>query len=396
MNAPAAETGLDDVDFWIGGLAEDGMVFGGLLGSSFNYVFEQHLESLQNADRFYYLTRTQGLNLIHQLENNSFSELVLRNTDADNLHTDIFANPDVVIDLEADPATWPAELLVQSGPRYRYDGVEHVVIHGTAGSDDIAGGDGDDSVWGHEGHDIVEGGMGNDILHGGHGDDTITDVFGDDTIHAGSGDDRVNAGSGLDLIFGGADRLHPARQRDHQVVRRRSTDLVHGGNANDILTGNEDSDWFEGAGGHDLVQGDNAFTLMTDPDGGDDVLYGGSGNDDHDAEGGDDIMLNNGIDRHAGMLGFDWVTHQHDPFAGESDLDISVFQPLDMQSMRSQFMNVEGLFGWNKPDVLRGSSAAATRPTRTAAAHPDPGPIDQVDRLRDASGRGEYRRTRTV
>ena len=93
MNAPAAQTGLDDVDFWIGGLAEDGMVFGGLLGSSFNYVFEQHLEALQNADRFYYLTRTQGLNIIHQLENNSFSELVLRNTDADNLHADIFANP---------------------------------------------------------------------------------------------------------------------------------------------------------------------------------------------------------------------------------------------------------------------------------------------------------------
>ena len=223
MNAPAAQTGLDDVDFWIGGLAEDGMVFGGLLGSSFNYVFEQHLEALQNADRFYYLTRTQGLNIIHQLENNSFSELVLRNTDADNLHADIFANPDIVIDLDAAPETWPAKLLVQSGPRYRYDGAEHVVIHGTTGNDDIAGGDGDDSVWGHEGNDTVEGGMGNDILHGGHGDDTITDVFGDDTIHAGSGNDRVNAGSGLDLIFGGTGtRLRPARQRDHPVVRRRS------------------------------------------------------------------------------------------------------------------------------------------------------------------------------
>ena len=390
MNAPAAQTGLDDVDFWIGGLAEDGMVFGGLLGSSFNYVFEQHLEALQNADRFYYLTRTQGLNIIHQLENNSFSELVLRNTDADNLHADIFANPDIVIDLEAAPETWPAKLLVQSGPRYRYDGAEHVVIHGTTGNDDIAGGDGDDSVWGHEGNDTVEGGMGNDILHGGHGDDTITDVFGDDTIHAGSGNDRVNAGSGLDLIFGGTGTDFVLHGNEiTQSFAGGQADFVRGGNANDILTGNEDSDWLEGAGGHDLVQGDNAFTLMTDPNGGDDVLYGGSGNDDHDAEGGDDIMLNNGIDRHAGMLGFDWVTHQNDPFAGESDLDVSVFQPLEVQYMRSRFMNVEGLSGWDKADVLRGSSAAGDPTYPDGSGHIlTQEHIDQVGGLRDLLGGG--------
>ena len=390
MNAPAAQSGLDDVDFWIGGLAEDGMVFGGLLGSSFNYVFEQHLEALQNADRFYYLTRTQGLNIMHQLENNSFSELVLRNTDADNLHADIFANPDIVIDLEADPTTWPAELLVQSGPRYRYDGAEHVVIHATAGNDDVAGGEGDDSVWGHEGNDIVEGGMGNDVLHGGHGDDTITDVFGDDTIHAGSGNDRVNAGSGLDLIFGGTGTDFVLHGNEiTQSFAGGQADFVRGGNANDILTGNEDTDWLEGAGGHDLVQGDNAFTLMTDPNGGDEVLDGGSGNDDHDAEGGDDIMLNNGIDRHAGMLGFDWVTHQHDPFAGESDLDVSVFQPLEVQYMRSRFMNVEGLSGWDKPDVLRGSSAAGDPTYPDGSGHIlTQEHIDQVGGLRDLLGGG--------
>ena len=233
--------------------------------------------------------------------------------------------------------------------------------------------------------------MGNDILHGGHGDDTITDVFGDDTIHSGSGNDRVNAGSGLDLIFGGSGIdfiLHGNEVT--QSFAGAQTDLVRGGNANDILTGNEDSDWLEGAGGHDLVQGDNAFTLMTDPNGGDDVLYGGSGNDDHDAEGGDDIMLNNGIDRHAGMLGFDWVTHQHDPFAGESDLDVSVFQPLDVQSMRSRFMNVEGLSGWDKPDVLRGSSAAGDPTYPDGSGHIlTQEHIDQVDGLRALLGGGE-------
>ena len=33
-------TGLDNVDLWVGGLAEKQMPFGGLLGSTFNFVFE--------------------------------------------------------------------------------------------------------------------------------------------------------------------------------------------------------------------------------------------------------------------------------------------------------------------------------------------------------------------
>src|SRR5262249_17934811 len=32
--------GLNNIDFWVGGLAEEQMPFGGLLGSSFNFVFE--------------------------------------------------------------------------------------------------------------------------------------------------------------------------------------------------------------------------------------------------------------------------------------------------------------------------------------------------------------------
>ena len=36
----AYDDGLDDVDLWIGGLAEKNMPFGGMLGSTFNFVFE--------------------------------------------------------------------------------------------------------------------------------------------------------------------------------------------------------------------------------------------------------------------------------------------------------------------------------------------------------------------
>ena len=56
-------TGLDNIDLWIGGLAEEKMPFGGMLGSTFNFVFENQLEKLQDGDRFYYLERTAGLSL---------------------------------------------------------------------------------------------------------------------------------------------------------------------------------------------------------------------------------------------------------------------------------------------------------------------------------------------
>src|SRR4029079_5662290 len=40
-------TGLGNVDLWIGGLAEEIMPFGGMLGSTFNFIFENQLEKLQ-------------------------------------------------------------------------------------------------------------------------------------------------------------------------------------------------------------------------------------------------------------------------------------------------------------------------------------------------------------
>ena len=63
-----SRTGLGNIDFWIGGLAERQMPFGGLLGSTFNFVFENQLEKLQDGDRFYYLERTSGLSFGNELE----------------------------------------------------------------------------------------------------------------------------------------------------------------------------------------------------------------------------------------------------------------------------------------------------------------------------------------
>src|SRR5690606_33951146 len=104
------ETGLYLVDFWIGGLAEAIEPFGGMLGSTFNFIFEEQLERLQDGDRLYYLTRTAGLNFLTQLEQNSFTALIMRNTDlaidetdpnAVNTHLpgDIFSTPTYILEV---------------------------------------------------------------------------------------------------------------------------------------------------------------------------------------------------------------------------------------------------------------------------------------------------------
>ena len=84
------------------------MPFGGMLGSTFNFVFETQLEKLQNGDRFYYLARLEGLNFLTELENNSFAELIMRNTDATHLPFDVFSVPAHTIEV-GDPATFPVD-----------------------------------------------------------------------------------------------------------------------------------------------------------------------------------------------------------------------------------------------------------------------------------------------
>src|SRR3954451_9082031 len=112
-------TGVDDVDLWVGGLAEITNLFGGLLGSTFNYVFQTQLENLQDGDRLYYLNRTPGMNLRTQLEGNSFSEMIQRNTDNTNtLKADVFATADCKFQLAniSSPYTGLATNLVDPQP----------------------------------------------------------------------------------------------------------------------------------------------------------------------------------------------------------------------------------------------------------------------------------------
>ena len=126
LSAPAATSGLDEVDFWVGGLAEKPAVFGGLLGSTFNFVFEHQLEHLQDGDRFYYLQRTDGLNMRFSLEGNSLTEMARRNTSLGGTMDNIFNFADFTFDPTStagvlDPTTGIALLAQADGTIQFFD-----------------------------------------------------------------------------------------------------------------------------------------------------------------------------------------------------------------------------------------------------------------------------------
>ena len=71
-----------------------------MLGSTFNFVFENQMESLQNGDRFYYLQRLDGLHFFGELEANSFAALIMANTNATHLPSDVFSTPGLILEVD--------------------------------------------------------------------------------------------------------------------------------------------------------------------------------------------------------------------------------------------------------------------------------------------------------
>ena len=386
------ETGLNAVDFWIGGLAEALMPFGGMLGSTFSFVFEMQIENLQAGDRFYYLSRTQGMNLLTQLESDSFADLIERNTNTGELGFHIngaaFQTADFVIEMDqsrqyneglgsADPMRDADVLSSITGTDslvtrrdvdgdgdidfIQFHGGEHVVLGGTSENDTIIGGAGDDGIWGGDGDDRIEGGYGVDHVHGGAGNDIITDSgtdIGDaDVLKGEAGDDVINGGMGIDLVFGGSGS-------DFLSGGSEAKDLF-GGEGNDfiraasggggVIYGNEGDDWMEAQGFMATLTGDNSELFFNSRIIGHDVMISGENDTDFDAESGDDIMVQGiGINRNNGMAGFDWVTYQGNNYAADADMNVGIFQNQQNNILRDRYDLVEGLSGWNYDDTLTG------------------------------------------
>ncbi len=388
-------TGVDDVDLWVGGLAEVTNVFGGLLGSTFNYVFQSQLEGLQDGDRFYYIARTAGLNLRSQLEGNSFAELIQRNTDnTRSLKADSFATADCRFDLAHlagtatgftqlgssvadDPSTTDCNesLLLVRQPngtiQYRQTnpvdppGVNgQAVYQGTAGTDRVSGGNDDDTIWAGAGNDVLEGGGGNDVVLGGDGNDIVTDLSGDDVLKGGPGNDYLDGGLGNDILLGGDGQdLVNGGANDNETFAGPGDDFVVAGQGADTVFGDGGNDWIEGGQGVDLLQGDHGAPFLDDPgeaSPGNDVLIGQTGDNDYQAEGGDDVMVGtSSIDKNIGSGGFDWAIHRSDTGPANDDMNINNAQAglaIPITANRDRWQEVEGNSGSPFDDVISGTN----------------------------------------
>ncbi|MEP3329230.1 peroxidase family protein [Sedimentitalea sp.] len=419
------ETGLNLIDLWIGGLAERVMPFGGMLGSTFNAVFELQMENLQEGDRFYYLSRTQGLNMLNELENNAFTKLIMANTDIGNedgdvdhhIGLDVFAkydhvlevNPDNQIedDPEGDDPVLNALLpkVLRDDPTtpgadtnyIRYTGGEHVVFGGTEEADTIIAGDGDDAIWGGSGDDVIEGGHGVDLITSGEGDDIVTDMGdSDDFIKGEGGDDVIANSNGLDVVMGGPGKdviLVGVDATD--VFGGEGDDFILGGLDHDFLMGNEGSDWIEGGDGFDVISGDNSELFFNSTILGHDVMFAGANENDFDAESGDDIMVQGeSVMRNEGMHGFDWAIHKGSPVAANSDMRIPIFTTVFDDILRDRFDQVEALSGWDLNDVLRGDDRGSGEEIEVEFSMEDhflsQAGVNRIDGLRELLGLDDY------
>lgn len=387
-NGTASTTGLDDIDLWMGGLAERTNLFGGLLGSTFNYVFESQMTDLQNGDRLYYLARTPGMNLMAQLEGNSFAEIIMRNTNAQALKADAFATADCKFELKNlagtpegfaasgntvadDPASEcnEAALLIRMPDgtiKYRASnsvdpaGINgQAVYNGSSNADRIYGGVDNDTMWGGLGNDVIEGGDGADTVLGGDGNDIITDLAGDDILKGGPDNDAIDGGPGLDILIGGDGRdFINGGANSNETFAGEDDDFVIAGEGLDAVFGGGGNDWVEGGDSPDLLIGDssNLFFLDDSQKPGNDILMGQGGDDDYDMEGGDDIgIAGPGVEKVAGASGYDWEIGLFDPQPQDADLELPI-EPLDILQVgvRDRYNEVEALSGGPLNDVLRG------------------------------------------
>ena len=376
------ETGLNLVDFWIGGLAEETQQFGGMLGSTFNYVFQTQMENLQEGDRFYYLERTGGMNLGNQLEANSFAELVMRNTDLGqtgqgHLPGLLFTTPDLILEIVktaqigADPLnTNPiAPVFIRrdvdgdgDSDSLKYNGSAHIVLGGSEENDTLTGGLGIDTLWGDGGNDRLDGGFEADQVHGGAGDDIITNLGGNDVLFGEDGNDVISLGSGIVLAMGGrGSDFIMAGPTAGEVIAGEGNDFIIGNIGSDVLGGNEGNDWIEGGAGADGITGDNGNPIIGQAIiGGHDVMNGQGGNSNYTGQAGDDIMfMSTDIQRSDGGLGFDWVIHKGDATAANTNLGIPLVPVAPGVAPRDGFRDVEALSGWNSNDTLTGSTTLA-------------------------------------
>ncbi|MCE3290967.1 MAG: hypothetical protein K0R83_2979 [Caulobacter sp.] len=132
---------------------------------------------------------------------------------------------------------------------------------------------------GAAGNDANTGGQWSDLIRGGDGNDVLSGLGGGDRLEGGALGDILHGGDGADRLFGdaGGDVLN-GDAGDDQLDGGDAADKLYGGLGADTLTGGLGNDRMDGGDDSDtLTGGDGNDTL--DGGAGSDTLTGGLGND---------------------------------------------------------------------------------------------------------------------
>ncbi|MDO9338728.1 MAG: hypothetical protein Q7T61_20240 [Caulobacter sp.] len=262
-------------------------------------------------------------------------------------------------------------------------GIEHV--SGTTLADTLTGNGGDNWIWGEGGGDTLNGAGGDDLLE--------TGSAGDNNLNGGDGVDTASFNSNQDFTSGVAISL--LQQGEGQAVAGGGSvtltgienlsgsafdDLLTGDDANNRLGGGEGDDLLTGNGGNDILDGDGLTRAQTQMGGsgpighetdlganpanlaidGDDTLSGGDGDDVLHGGGGDDILLGGaGSDVIDGGDGVDTASFGDSTQAMFADLQAHYAGDTDgVEIENDQLLGIENLEGSNFDDVLRGDAGA--------------------------------------
>lgn len=396
-------TGLNDIDLWMGGLAEKPAkqpILAPMLGTTFQYVFTEQMQRLQDNDRFYYLSRLVGMNLFGEIPAQKMTDIVRRNTPSVSggnpsatkgilgMNNPGFAIADCTASstpsLVPGIATCAGLKTDSTNGALTHKGLDNVTMFANPASFNhaaLVGGDGDDSIQGGAGDDFLSGGpSGGDLIDGGAGNDIILGGPGEDLLKGGAGNDTINTGTSQigDIADGGSgsDFIHCGECAGlaASFIGEAGNDFIQGGKNADLkLDGGEGDDWIEGGAGWDIIDGDNGPLLnilinLPVLFGGNDVITGGAGQDVMFGDGGDDIFnLGDGPGFPDGAFGFDWANYEYNNrFDNSPSLRPNVWADLsgaltNPNTARSNdiLVNIEGLSGSSGNDKLFGGIGTA-------------------------------------
>lgn len=211
----AAYGSVNDVDAFVGGLAED-HIQGGSVGELFSRIIADQFTAIRAGDKTWFSGSNSGLSDsdIKAIKATTLADVIKRNSTIEDLEANVFQTSDDF-------------------------------VHGSSADDVFSRGAGNDSLYGHGGNDRLVGSFGDDQLYGGEGNDTLLGGSGNDSLFCGSGQDTLNGGTGNDFLVGDA-----------------GNDTLIGGDGADILVGGLGADLFTYSSINDAGAGDQKDVVL--------------------------------------------------------------------------------------------------------------------------------------